>query len=398
LTDHGLDADWPSAAIALIERLLAGRAERTVRAYLTDLDDFARSLGRERNDAVTQLLSAGVEDAHELELKFAAHLEHQGRAPATIARRISTLRMLVRLAHPREAVEWCLDRNQWSAVTGSFAGEEGGKGAYVLPRHPAEVDRLDLQHHVFALASGGTHYRAPVERLQRVLDVGAGTGQWGRDICSTHPEALVVGFDLVEPKPGAPEGYRVVRGDVLNGLPFASHSFDLVHQRMLFTGVPVEAWPATVTDLVRVCRPGGWVELVEGATCFGSDGPALRRLVELLLELYGMSGLDTGSVVFASLDQYLVDAGLEHVTRWTLELPLGEWGGKVGSLMACDVRSLFTRLAVVFKRRLAVPMEECFELVRSAQLEWEERHTTYGVAVAWGRKPATEAGQWLVSN
>jgi SAM-dependent methyltransferase len=371
-------------AAELVAQLMAGRSRHTIKAYGVDLDDFARWLGRQREDAIGELLAANVEDAHELVLNFAAHLQRQGRAPATIVRRIGTLRTLVRLAERRGHVDWLLDPEQWASIVGTV--EDDDAGLYVLPRHPAEVDRLDLQHHAFALASGGIHYRAPVARPRRLLDVGAGTGQWGRDVCARQPGTVVVGLDLVPPKPGAPARYHAVLGDVLQGLPFVRDSFDLVHQRMLFTGVPVDAWPATVAELVRVCRPGGWVELVEGATCFEPAGPATRRLVEFLLELYRQSGLDSNSVVYGALDRYLVDAGLDHVTRRTLRLPLGEWGGRVGSLMACDVRSLFTRLVATFRRRLGVPANECLDLVLAAQREWAERHTTYSIALAWGRK------------
>jgi SAM-dependent methyltransferase len=373
-----------AAVPALIEEFLAPLAARTVRAYLNDLDEFARVQGRERVDAIADLLAAGAVDGHRVVVSFAAQLERCGRSAATVDRRLGTLRSLVRAAAERELVDWSLSVHDWSAMVGESESMDEGV-PYVLPRHPAEADRLDLQHYALLEALRG-HHLAPVWSPRRVLDVGAGTGQWGYDLCETHEEALVVGFDLVLPKPGAPEGYRAVRGDLLEGLPFESDSFDFVHQRLLFAGVPVEAWPDAVAELVRVCCPGGWVELVEGATRSERMGPAMEQLVELLLELNRAKGLDTDSVVFRSLGRYLVDAGLDQVDRRTVELPLGDWAGRVGSLMATDVRALFTRLSAAFAVRLGVPATECMRLVRAAQVEWEELHTTYSLAVAWGRK------------
>jgi SAM-dependent methyltransferase len=263
--------------------------------------------------------------------------------------------------------------------------EESGDVAYLLPRHPAETDRLDLQHYALAEALGG-HQLAPIASPRRVLDVGAGTGQWGYDVAREHPEAVVVGFDLVPPKPGGPTGCHAVRGNILRGLPFGDARFDFVHQRLLFSGVPVDAWPGTVHELVRVCGPRGWVELVEGATEFQSAGPATERLAELLRKLNRTTGLDTASVVFRSLDRYLVDAGLRSVERRTIDLPLGHGGGRVGSLMASDIRALFTRVSAAFTSRLGVPAAVCVELLRTAQLEWEELHTRYSIALAWGQK------------
>jgi SAM-dependent methyltransferase len=324
-------------------------------------------------------------------LSFAAQLERRGRSPATVDRRLGMLRSLLRAAGQRELVDWSLDIHDWAAAVAELETVDGDV-PYVLPRHPAEVDRLDLQHYALFEALR-EHYVAPVGRPRRVLDVGAGTGQWGFDLCEMHQEALVVGLDLIPPKSGAPEGYRAVRGNLLEGLPFENDSFDFVHQRLLFAGVPVDAWSVTVAELVRVCRPGGWVELVEGATRSDPAGPAMERLVNLLLELNRSTGLDTDSTVFRWLDRYLVEAGLDRVERRTVELPLGDWGAKVGSLMATDVRALFTRLSAAFTTRLGVGATECMELVRAAQVEWEELHTTYGLAVAWGQK-AGAGGSW----
>lgn len=258
--------------------------------------------------------------------------------------------------------------------------------AYLLPRHPAEVDRLDVQHHALRVARGG-NFRAPVERPALVVDVGTGTAQWAHEVGRQFPDALVIGLDLVPGKPGGPGNYRGVRGNVLQGLPFRDGCADFVHQRLLFSGVPVRSWQAEVAELVRVVRPNGWIELVESATEFLPASPAMERLSEMLRRLNRTRGLDSTSIIFRSIDSYLTAAGAEGVERQTLTLPVGEWGGRLGSLMASDVRALFLRLGDVFAAAFGVPLVECHELVRAAQAEWEEYQTTYSFAVAWGRKP-----------
>jgi len=261
-----------------------------------------------------------------------------------------------------------------------------GDVAYLLPRHPAEVDRLDVQHHALREARGG-NFLAPVESPALVVDVGTGTAQWAHEVCQQFPDALVIGLDLVPGKPGGPANYRGVRGNVLQGLPIRDGCADFVHQRLLFSGVPVRSWQAEVAELVRVVRPGGWVELVEAATEFLPASPAMERLSEMLRRLNRTRGLDSTSIVFRSIDSYLTAAGLARVERQTLVLPVGEWGGRIGSLMASDVRALFLRLCDVFQGAFGVPLAECHELVRTAQAEWEQYHTTYSFAVARGRKP-----------
>jgi SAM-dependent methyltransferase len=378
-----------AAVPVLLERLLDVRSPRTAAAYAIDLNDFARWYGCARDEAVYRLLAGGGESAREVALRYVGYLRRQGRAPATISRRLGTLRTVVRWAEDQDLIDWWLDVHDWRAMSGDVGEGVAEDVAYVLPRDPAEMTRLDLQHYALAEALGGQYF-AWVRNPRTVLDVGAGTGQWGFDVSDLHREALVVGFDLVRPKPGAPATYRAVRGNVLQGLPFRRDSFDFVHQRFLFSGVPVTDWPDEVAELVRVCRGGGWVELVEGATLLERPGPATRRLVDLLLEVNRRAGLDTQSAVFRGLHLYLHDAGVTDVERRAVELPIGEWAGRVGSLMASDFRALFTRMSPTFTAELGVPAAECIELVRAARMEWEEFHTMYPVAAAWGQKLSDE--------
>src|SRR5262249_52492143 len=138
---------------------------------------------------------------------------------------------------------------------------------------------------------------------------------------------------------------RFVRANLLQGLPFADDRFDFVHQRALAWAVPVRSWPVLVQDLVRVAAPGGWVELVEGQAEFEPAGAATERLCELLQRLSTTRGLDSTGIVFRSVDRYLTQAGMAQVERQTVPLPVGEWGGRAGSLLASDGRAVFTLLA-----------------------------------------------------
>lgn len=70
-------------------------------------------------------------------------------------------------------------------------------GKYPIPNDEAEQERLDLQHHIYLLVSGGRLYRAPLPpHVDRVLDVGTGTGKWAIDFADMHPDADVVATDL----------------------------------------------------------------------------------------------------------------------------------------------------------------------------------------------------------
>ncbi len=258
--------------------------------------------------------------------------------------------------------------------------------AYMLPRHPAEIDRLDVQHYALR-ETLGANFLAPIEAPARILDAGSGTGQWAYDLCAQFHSALVVGLDVEPSKPGAPASYAFVRANLLRGLPFGDGSFDFVHQRLMATSaVPEAAWPAVVADLVRVTRPGGWVELVEVLVELHPAGPATRRLLDLTRQVGRSFGLDQDSIV-RSLGGYLDRAGLAAVEQRSVEVPVGEWGGRAGSLTATNLRALNNRLADAFERSLGVSPAEFRDLLHAMQAEWEQHHSRGTFVFAFGRKP-----------
>jgi SAM-dependent methyltransferase len=255
----------------------------------------------------------------------------------------------------------------------------------MLPRHPGEIDRLDIQHYAFRAALRG-NYVSPIAAPSRVLDVGSGTGQWCYDICEEFPRAHVIGFDIEPGKAGWPVNYGFVRGNVVDGLPFADDSFDFVHQRWMRVSVPLGDWPSVVRHLVRAARPGGFVELVEFRHLLEPVGPATARLFELLHELAARRGLDGAGVVARSLTDYLDRAGAIDVRGDVVAVPVGPWGGAVGSMMAADLRAMFTRLSGPFQRALGVAPDESGELLANAQPECESYRTNTLCAFAHGRK------------
>src|SRR5436189_3327413 len=126
----------------VLERFLAGRAERTRQAYAADLVDFARFCARPPAEAVAALL-ADPQQGQRLVLEYVLELHRQRRSQATVDRRLATLRSLARTARRLGVVDWPLETPDEQRLA---AAHRPSGDAYVLPRHPTELDRLDIQH------------------------------------------------------------------------------------------------------------------------------------------------------------------------------------------------------------------------------------------------------------
>lgn len=50
--------------------------------------------------------------------------------------------------------------------------------AYPYPNDEQELDRLDMQHHMFKLVMGGKLYNVPLDNPKQILDIGTGSGIW----------------------------------------------------------------------------------------------------------------------------------------------------------------------------------------------------------------------------
>lgn len=226
------------------------------------------------------------------------------------------------------------------AVIGGRARVQGIP--YVLPRDLEEMNRLDFQHYLLRQTFRG-NYAAPIGEPRSILDVGCGTGRWAREMAALFPQATVVGLDITPPPADEeaeaggvevrPPNYQFAPGNVLEGLPFPDASFDFVHMRLLVLALPHDRWPFVVNELVRVTRPGGWIESVE-ATTLEQGGPATDQLmawIEALLARRGISFPNGGKV-----GEVLRSTGAVNVVSNRITLPFGDYGGRVGKLLMTD--------------------------------------------------------------
>lgn len=231
-----------------------------------------------------------------------------------------------------------------ASPTDIVAGRVRVRGVpYNLPRDLEEMNRLDFQHYMFRYALRG-NYAAPVDNPASILDVGTGTGRWAREMAQLFPQARVVGLDVNPPPVDTaasagsagdlrPPNYSFTAGNILEGLPFPDGSFDFVHMRLLVSAIPHDRWPYVVSELVRVTRPGGWVESVE-AVLPTNGGPVAERVMDWIRAISLRRGIEISDAM--SVAELLRTVGVADVTTQPVEIPCGDYGGRVGKMMATD--------------------------------------------------------------
>ncbi len=260
---------------------------------------------------------------------------------------------------------------------------------YLLPKDWQEGNRLDFQHFLLRLALH-SNFVAPISPfVQRILDVGTGTGIWAREMATQFPSAFVTGVDLEPPvTTQAPPNCQFVKADILKGLPYPPATFDFTHQRLMMVAIPALCWPSVIHELVRVTRPGGWIELVEGSSEFAPAGPLTSEFLHWWDIYSRKEGFDLS--LLAKLGLMLQSTGLSQVQEHRLHLPLGTWDEskdrRIGFLLQKDILVALGSFRERFYRVLAVPYERFDMVLQGLATEWEAYHTMLRFYIAYGQR------------
>lgn len=210
--------------------------------------------------------------------------------------------------------------------TTHFSGTEG---AYMLPHHAKEIERLRRQHRFMNSTTEGKLLVTPnTEGFSplRILDAGCADGTWLRDIPRQFPDrnlelfGVDIGSTLFPDSGSAGNPAPDLRThNILHPFPSSwkwKNTFDIVHQRLLVWGIASKEWPAVVRNLVELLKPGGYIQLVEAEWIDPSRPASLPQLKkQAVLQEWPTKGFDMDIHVAYKLEGYLRDAGLENVIK-----------------------------------------------------------------------------------
>ncbi|CAG8461537.1 16222_t:CDS:2 [Acaulospora morrowiae] len=170
---------------------------------------------------------------------------------------------------------------------------------YILSSDLEEIDRQQLQHycckHIFR-----SNVSAPVEQKliegSKVLDVGCGTGIWVLELSTEYLMSEFIGVDMspVFPIQIKPLNSTFIKANVLHGLPFSSDEFDYVHLSFMNGCFTDDQWQnIVIPELIRVLKPGGWLELYDVDVFTHKGGPLINRLTASVQQRISSVGLNS---------------------------------------------------------------------------------------------------------
>ncbi|KAF5008198.1 hypothetical protein FDECE_5531 [Fusarium decemcellulare] len=275
---------------------------------------------------------------------------------------------------------------------------------YFVPTDEQSLENFDIMHHFLTLLLDGKLYLAPIkDDIQKVLDIGTGTGVWAIDYADEHPNTAVIGTDLSPVQPSwVPPNLKFEIDDCVKSWTWDENEFDYVHMRYLFGAI--KDWNVLFEQAFRALKPGAWVESCESEpTTFSDDGTVADDGKTALGGTWGKmfveGGKTTGcSVAVISEDlqmKAIKDAGFADIQEAVYKVPFGTWPkdpklAEIGQFAKLSLESdLVGYSQLMWHQILKWPAEEyeLFLMQVRKDLKNKKLHPYFRVRCVWGRKP-----------
>ncbi|KAF4446586.1 Phosphoethanolamine N-methyltransferase 3 [Fusarium austroafricanum] len=269
--------------------------------------------------------------------------------------------------------------------------------SYPIPTDEQTLENFDIMHHFLTLLTDDKLYLAPVkDDIQKVLDVGTGTGVWAIDYADEHPNTTVTGTDLSAVQPDwVPPNLKFEIDDCTKPWTWDANTFDFVHMRYLFGAI--RDWTALFKEAYNAVKPGGWVESCESEPMTHSDDGTVTNDGSTALggtwdKMFIEGGKATGcSLSVLSEDLQMIamkEAGFVDIQEvfYKANPKLAEIGQYAKLSLESD---LVGYSQMIWHEVLKWPADEyqIFLMQVRKDLRNKKLHPYFKVRFVWGRKP-----------
>ncbi|KAI9245266.1 hypothetical protein BY458DRAFT_485112 [Sporodiniella umbellata] len=168
-------------------------------------------------------------------------------------------------------------------------------------------------------------------------------------------------------------------------LPFPDNHFDVVKQRLSTASLTKEHWKSILLEMIRVTKPGGYIELLEIDHSTHDLGPQGKQLESELIEATRKLNYEPRMAIY--LEDLLKAAGLVDVATKSVSIPLGEWGLDLGILWKHNLEGFAESTSPLLSRMIGLSVDEYKDRWRDFLVESEEFKPFTNTHAAWAKKP-----------
>ncbi|KAG1380873.1 hypothetical protein G6F61_003669 [Rhizopus arrhizus] len=228
------------------------------------------------------------------------------------------------------------------------------------------------------------------DTVARGLDIVCGTGTWAMEMASTYPESHFygIGYDAIYPTSIKPQNVHFSTRDILDssGFPFKDEHFDYIHMRFVWCYFSKADAKFVMSEVNRVLKPGGYVEMRDCDPIMKNTGPIGTNLYKNLGEhIYNSHDID------ATWTQHLPEllshqAGLTDIHHQMMPITFERstpMANCINNFLSDSIKSY----KPLFMESCGFSPEECDVVIQKAIDEAHHKHSYFNFYICWGRKP-----------
>ncbi|KAF9059002.1 hypothetical protein BDP27DRAFT_1453577 [Rhodocollybia butyracea] len=206
------------------------------------------------------------------------------------------------------------------AVNSPHTEERPFVSHYILKSHTEEErERLDWQNqHLTQVLCDGQLIYVPKFSLDpgdEILDSAAGTAKY----LPPHSFSYWYRYQSTSLPHPIPQNVTFAVHTVTNLPESWSSKFSLVNQRLIFGALTHEQWGMALSELYRILKPGGWIQLLESGPETSISSGSMKRYADAFATAFVNSGLVLN--LTETLGQRLEHAGFVNIQKRTTALP-----------------------------------------------------------------------------
>ncbi|KAH6974201.1 S-adenosyl-L-methionine-dependent methyltransferase [Ilyonectria sp. MPI-CAGE-AT-0026] len=288
----------------------------------------------------------------------------------------------------------------YRTIQGRKYHSERGNAEYWGPIDDTHQEAMDINHHVLTLLLGDKLHLAPLpENINKVVDIGTGTGIWAIDFADVFPHLSVIGTDLAPTQPSwVPPNLEFQIDDCTQDWTFQDDSLDYVHMRWLVGSI--KDWTALFKQAYKCLKPGGFIESFEPSSRLQSDDDSVSETSAM--SQWGKFFVEGGRILGRPFTVFedglqkkaMQEAGFVDIEERDFKNPFGGWAKdprlqEVGSYTQLALEQDAEGTVLYMATLLGWSKEDVTVYLAHFRRESRSKkvHPFFWQKVVWGRKP-----------